>query len=82
MEYSGTWGKLINEKNQKQKSCDTVTLNHYIAVHFIWTWPPEDIFFEGLLNYFGTFCTCTNGFVIFLLPCEREKNYKSFCLLF
>jgi hypothetical protein len=26
MEYSGAWGKLIHEKNQKQKSRDTVPL--------------------------------------------------------
>jgi hypothetical protein len=70
------------KKTRSKKSCDTVPLNDYIGVHFKGTWSPEDIFFEGLLNYFGTFCTYTNGFVIFLLPCEREKILKSFCLLF
>ncbi len=32
MLFSGAWGKTIHEKNLKQKSCDTVSLNlkHYM----------------------------------------------------
>jgi hypothetical protein len=32
MVYSGAWGKLIHEKNQKQKSRDTVPLN--VSTHY------------------------------------------------
>jgi hypothetical protein len=32
MEYSGAGGELIHEKNQKQKSCDTVPLRFATGV--------------------------------------------------
>jgi hypothetical protein len=40
MLLSEAWGKMISEKNQKQKSCDTVPLTHtlvYLAVTFLFS---------------------------------------------
>ncbi len=61
MVYSGAWGKLIHEKNQKQKSRDTVPLKRdsvtrFSLVFFMNQFPPiPRVYHEGRFEFFQKF---------------------------
>jgi hypothetical protein len=73
MEYSGAGGKLIHEKNQKQKSCDTVPKRDSVTRFFASDFFRESSFPKPLIIALGSFrifskirgdickCRCTTG---------------------
>ncbi len=92
--FSGL-GKMIHEKNLKQKSRGTVLLILHTEyghssrdmqslglehpVEFLSPGYLQLPSIKGLYIYISTFCTCTNGFKMMNLLCSREKHISSSC---
>ncbi len=85
MEYSGAGGKLIHEKNQKQKSRDTVPLMlhntcysvlycTYICSGFVWMCL---CVFIVLVDYAFTYCIVISTSIPFLL---RGQSHELFAV--
>ncbi len=77
MGYSGAGGKLIHEKNQKQKSRDTFPLTHCIAMAVRWPGSPA--------YYTSSPACCTassRSLYIYLLLAVQFQLYSPYCSVF
>ncbi len=68
MEYSGDWGKLIHEKNQKQKIPWHCPFNIYCLRHFTWC-----KLHASILHIFYTIHIGIVPLISLCSTCQREK---------
>jgi hypothetical protein len=76
MVYSGAWGKLIHEKNQKQKSRDTVSLTTFMYLDCI-MWPPVQKMKECRSCRISSVSSKKSATALFLIRALRKHGARN-----